>query len=159
MASSLLTPPELTADVRAAWDTWIAERPARVREVAARFLPFVPYRLKSTGQVCRVIGFHEGVLTCGQVPCEDPERPNSWAIVGPEERGPCRRPHGHDGDHDERGDVTVYVHAEHPELGAITAVRVFGIKPDDLEPWPSSPAEPEPDVRAVIIGVDVIEGD
>lgn len=33
----------------------------------------------------------------------------------------------------------VRIYAEHPGLGAITGVVVFGVNPDDLEPWNKEP--------------------
>jgi len=44
---------------RAEFAAWIAERPDHVRAVAERFDPWTMYRLTTTGQRCRVIGFHE----------------------------------------------------------------------------------------------------
>lgn len=42
-----------------AWQEWVEERPAAVREVAERFPPFQPYRLRETGQIVRVVSFDE----------------------------------------------------------------------------------------------------
>lgn len=43
---------------RAMFATWVAERPPHVRAIAERFDPWTMYRLVSTGQRCRVIGYH-----------------------------------------------------------------------------------------------------
>lgn len=50
---------------RAAWDAWLADRPAHVRAVAERFDPWTMYRHAVTGQRCQVIGFHE---SDGEIP-------------------------------------------------------------------------------------------
>ena len=58
------TPPPLawddpTDEQRKMYAEFLSERPEHVRAVAARFDPWTMYRLTTTGQRCRVIGFHE----------------------------------------------------------------------------------------------------
>jgi hypothetical protein len=119
-----VTPTDAQREMFAAWLAEDAPGRARIAEVARRFGfdPWTRYRLMTTGQVAWVRGFLEGHLSCGETKCSET----------------CARPAGHDGGHDENGDVTVYIYAEHPELGAISGVHVFGIAPATLVPWPDS---------------------
>src|SRR5262245_33747881 len=56
---------EPTDEQLAGWVAWVAERPNHVRAIAERFDPWTMYRLTTTGQRCRLIGFHE---TSGEIP-------------------------------------------------------------------------------------------
>jgi hypothetical protein len=48
-----------TPGQRAAWDGWVASRPACVRRVAERFNPWSLYRLRTTGQKVMLLSFSE----------------------------------------------------------------------------------------------------
>jgi hypothetical protein len=50
---------EVTDDMHAAWQEWLDERPPHVRVVAEKFNPWDMYRLTTTGQRVRILGFHE----------------------------------------------------------------------------------------------------
>lgn len=81
-----------TYEMLTEWRDWLADdRPPVVLAMADRLVPWRWYRLKTTGQACRVVAFGEN--------------------------------------------RTVRIYAEHPGLGAITGVEVFGVNPDDLTPW------------------------
>ena len=41
------------------WQAWLAERPARVREVAERWPPWHTYTLTTTGQLCMILQYDE----------------------------------------------------------------------------------------------------
>jgi hypothetical protein len=101
---------EPTAEQSTAWAEFLAERPAHVRAVAERFDPWTLYRLTTTGQRCSVIGFHE-------VNVEKAKQSSPGGC------GVAAVP------------VTVYIRAENPTLGALSAVNVFGIDPAELVPW------------------------
>jgi hypothetical protein len=49
-----------TPEQRAAWDDWVASRPACVRRVAERFDPWSLYRLRTTGHRVTIYAFDEG---------------------------------------------------------------------------------------------------
>ncbi len=49
---------EPTDEQRATYAAWAAGRPPHVRAVAERFNPWTMYKLATTGQRCRVIGYH-----------------------------------------------------------------------------------------------------
>ena len=56
--SALLTSHPPTPAQLAEWEAWKIDNP-EVAEYAARVSPFVAYRMKSTGQVCRIVSFWE----------------------------------------------------------------------------------------------------
>lgn len=56
---------EPTEEQRTEFEAWRDARPEHVRAVAKKFDPWTMYRLTTTGQRCRVIGFHE---TSGDIP-------------------------------------------------------------------------------------------
>ncbi len=119
---------EPTEEQVVAWREWLDGRPDYVRQVAQRFDPWTMYRLTSTGQRCAFRGCDVGALTCSQSRCPDDA---------------CRLPAGHEGAHAAIGNVTVRIYAEHPDLGEISAVEVFGIGADELTPWPDEPGDPK----------------
>lgn len=41
------------------YEQFCSERPPAVRDVARRFRPWLKYRIKQTGQICRVYSFSE----------------------------------------------------------------------------------------------------
>lgn len=53
-------PFEPTAEQLAECAAWLAKRPAAVRAVAERLLPWKVWRLKPTGQHARALSFSEG---------------------------------------------------------------------------------------------------
>lgn len=55
---------EPTAEQRAGWEEWVAERPPAVREVAKRFPPWVLYWLHSPGQRVCVVSIMENDDGC-----------------------------------------------------------------------------------------------
>jgi len=49
------------------WNTWVQARPAAVKEVASKIVPWKLYRMTSTGQRVTVVSFDEhkdGHVTC-----------------------------------------------------------------------------------------------
>lgn len=115
---------EPTTEMNDAVAQWLAERPPAVRAVAERFNPWQVYRLRTTGQACRFVGCDVGARNCGEI-MVDADR------------------------------VTVRVNAQHPVLGPVlTGRQVFGIDPDDLEPWPDDvPFQPDGEVEVEILPV------
>jgi hypothetical protein len=46
-------------DAKAGFARWLAGRPANVRAVAEKLLPWIKYRIKSTGQPCMIQSYGE----------------------------------------------------------------------------------------------------
>ena len=60
---------------RAAWEAWVAERPASVRALCRRFPPNRHYWLDPPGQVVSVLSYNEaGTLTVLVDPADNPHR-------------------------------------------------------------------------------------
>lgn len=50
---------EPTQEMRDEWQAWVEGRPPVVRAIAEKLPPWRPYRLTTTGQICRVQAFAE----------------------------------------------------------------------------------------------------
>lgn len=112
---------------------FLESRPPHVRAVAERFDPWTLYKLKGTGQRCSVIGFHE----------VDVEKERERKAKDPHGCGVALVP------------VTVFITAENPVLGQLTAHSVFGIDPDELVPWTAEDdAAAGPSMAASVFGTE-----
>ena len=62
MQSQLETDLDLCDDTlenRAAWQEWLKTRPPKVKKVAEKLDPFQKFKVKTTGQIGRIVGFSE----------------------------------------------------------------------------------------------------